>query len=92
MFSFAVFTTVRTTDQLQPIDPTLWANCMIHESTAPQSLCPTEFKDICDDVLRVFFGLSIEDVSHTNCRSVYIRLVREIKLLVDNGMFRMPLH
>lgn len=79
-----------TTDQVQPFDTTIWAHCMLHESTAPPELCPENFKDICEDVLEDS-GLTLSDITHTNCRDIYLELVQNIKTLVNDGLFRIPI-
>ena len=78
-----------TTDQLQPIDSTLWAHCMLYESIASPPLCPESFKDICEDVLHDTLNLSPDDITHANCRNIYLQLVNSIKILVSNGLFWM---
>ena len=36
--------------------------------------------------------LSRDDITHHNCRNVYVKLVHCIELLVQDGTFRIPLH
>lgn len=76
-----------TSDQLQPMDTTLWTTCMLHESTAAPKLCPVVFQNTADVVLHTNFGLTIDDVTHANCRNIYLQLVYHIELSVADGSF-----
>jgi hypothetical protein len=81
---------IGTTDQLEPIDTALWVHCMLHQSSVPP-LCPTTFQDYGEAALFATLGLTLKDITHTNCRNIYITLVHSISVLVSEGSFRMPL-
>ena len=51
-----------------PVDGRLWARGMIESESAPP-VCPILFKDVAETVLRATLGLSVDDITHTNCRN-----------------------
>ena len=71
------------------VDGRLWARGMV-ESEPASLVCPAVFKDAAEVVLRSTLGLSVDDITHTNCRNVYLHLVHHMRLLVHDG-FRLPL-
>lgn len=73
---------------MQPFDTTLWVNCMLDESVTAPPLFPGRFGDLCDDVL-CDMGLSLDDITHANCRDVYLKLVDSVLTLIRNGLFWM---
>lgn len=76
-----------TEDQSQPFSCALWARSMLQESTAPPPLYPPVFQHVAEAVLRVTMGLTICDVSVSNCRDVYVRLVFNFECIFTNGFF-----
>ena len=72
------------------MDAYLWAQCMFESEPAPP-LCPAVFRNAVDQVLQELLGMTIDDVTHKNCRNVYLKVVRQMSLLVSNGRFRLPL-
>ena len=60
-------------DQLKPIDANLWATCMYETESAP-ALCPVVFANTVNRVLSETLGMSVDDITHTNCRSVFFIL------------------
>ena len=72
-----------------PVNGHLWARGMQETETAPP-VCPVTFKDAVEAVLRSTLGLSVNDITHANCRNIYLHLVHQMALLVGDG-FRLPL-
>lgn len=72
-----------------PVNGHLWARGMLETIPAPP-VCPVLFKDAVEAVLRLTLGLSVNDITHANCKNVYLYLVRQMVLLVGDG-FRLPL-
>ena len=72
------------------MDAYVWAQCMFDSETAP-SLCPATFRSAVDRVLQGLLGMSIDDVTHNNCRNVYLKVVHQMFLLVRDGRFRVPM-
>lgn len=73
-------------DHKKPCDVALWLKCMREKSKDPPKLVPDDFEESATIVLYSYLGLSIPDISHSNCRNIYIKLVRVIESLVDNGV------
>lgn len=73
---------------MQPINGSLWATFMLQESVAAPLLC---FQNALNTVLHTTLGLSITDITHANCCSIYLRLVHEIEQLIADGSLRIPL-
>lgn len=76
-------------DQLKNIDPSLWAASMISESRSAPPLCPVNFKNAASEILRDTLHCSVADITHMNCRSVYLHLVHHIEMLVMDGTMRL---
>ena len=72
-------------DQLKNVDAYLW------ESEPAPRLCPAPFRSTVDQVLQELLGMSIDDVTHKNCRNVYLKVVHQMSLLVADGSFRLPI-
>ena len=74
-----------------PDDGQLWVRGMIESESSPP-VCPVVFKKAAERVLRSTLGLSVDDITHTNCQNniIYLHLVHHIRLLVCDG-FRLPL-
>jgi len=75
---------------MQPIDCRLWTAGMLTQSKPEPPLCP-KFFETCAERVLFRLHLSKDDITHTNCRNIYIKLVRHIEVLVQDGTFRMPL-
>lgn len=73
-------------DHKKPFDVALWLKCMREKSKEPPRLVPGDFEESATVTLYSYFGLSVPDISHNNCRSIYLKLVRVIESLVDNGV------
>lgn len=76
-------------DQLKTIDTNLWATCMLSESKPIPPLCPVAFKNAALRILHNTLHLSMDDITHTNCSSIYQEIVHNIELLVLDGTFRL---
>lgn len=76
-------------DQLQPIDVPLWTASMMSESRPPPPLCPTSFKSIALRIIQNNFHLNIADITHSNCRDIYLLLVHHLEALVLDGTLRL---
>ena len=76
-------------DHLQPIDVTLWTASMASESRPPPPLCPIPFKHIASTILRNDFHLNLSDITHSNCRDIYLLLVHHLEALVMDGTLRL---
>ena len=76
---------------MQPINGSLWATFMLQESVAAPLLCPINFQNALNTVLHTTLGLSITDITHANCCSIYLRLVHEIEQLIADGSLGIPL-
>ena len=76
-------------DQLMPVNGRLWARGMQETVLAPP-VCPVLFKDAVEAVLRSTLGLSVNDITHANCRNIYLHLVHQMVSLIGDG-FRLPL-
>ena len=76
-----------TEDQLQPINTDLWATCMVSQSKPAPKLYPTFFKTGVRALLHRKLHISEEDITHDNCRNVYLKLVHHIELSVASGSF-----
>lgn len=74
---------------MMPVDGQLWARGMIESESSPP-VCPVVFKEAAERVLKSTLGLSVDDITHTNCQNIYLHLVHYIILLVCDG-FRLPL-
>lgn len=75
-------------DKSQTFDTTLWALGMASESRGPPPLCPVPFKRTASRILRNKMHLNLADITHNNCRSIYIRLVGHLRALVMDGSLR----
>ena len=64
----------------------LWLKCMREKSREPPKLFLNDFKESATVMLYDRLGLTVEDISHENCRNVYLKLVNEIQTLIDNGI------
>ena len=60
----------------------MWAKCMLEESAPLPSLCPKDFADNAKFFLYLFYGLRLEDITHENCKDVYLNLVNIIERIV----------
>lgn len=49
-----------------PVDGRLWVRGMTESEPAPP-VCPVVFKDAAEAVLKSTLGLSVDDITHTNC-------------------------
>ena len=65
-----------------PIDPNLWTYFMLHESSKAKSLCPEDFYDNALFFLERYFGMGINDITHRNCKLVYVALVNFLSVLM----------
>ena len=59
---------------------------MTEKSREPLKLFPNEFKESATVVLYSSLGLTVGDVSHGNCRNVYLNLINVIQNLIDIGI------
>ena len=62
-------------DHMQPFDVDLWLTCMSRKSKTPPRLYPEEFGRYAFDIFDHCLNLSPRDVSHDNCRNIYVKLV-----------------
>ena len=69
-------------DCLKPIAPLLWAQCMQEKSIPAPPLCPLEFKENAEYFLNALYGLTLPDVTHQNCKEVYLKLVNIVNYLL----------
>jgi len=56
------------------------------ESKSPPKLFPPDFNISAGIILRRAIGITVCDITHENCRSVYLRLVKLINALVYRGI------
>lgn len=68
-------------DQLQIINSSLWAMCMMGESKPMPKFYPDDFKRSAEIVLHRALGFRRQDINHENCKMVYIKLVELIEAL-----------
>ena len=54
---------------------------MLEESAPLPSLCP-DFADNAKFFLYLFYGLTLDDITHENCKDVYLNLVNIIERIV----------
>lgn len=59
---------------------------MTEKSRKPPKFFPNDFKESTTVLLCNRLGLTVEDISHENCRNVYLKLVNIIQTLIDNGI------
>ena len=58
----------------------------LEESIKPPALYPEDFKTAVTGILCSTYGLTPVGITHDNCRSIYLALVRLIDRLVDRGV------
>ena len=73
-------------DHKQSFDVALWLKCMREKSNHPPKLVPDDFQESATVVLYSFLGLSLSNISHNNCRNIYLKLVHVIQNLIDIGV------
>ena len=69
-------------DQLMNIDCDLWTKCMLEYSKKPPPLCPTHLAEDIEYFLHTLLGMSLADLTHDNCRDVYLFLTTFIESLM----------
>lgn len=55
-------------DYVLPVNSRVWAHCMLTESIDEHQLCPENFT-----VNALYFGLTLDQVSHQNCVEAYLK-------------------
>ena len=75
-------TCIGATDHKMPVDPYLWAHFMLQESKRAPPLCPADFKENALFFLERYFGFIIKNVTHSNCKQIYIALTDFLSNLV----------
>ena len=74
-----ILTFIGAQDHKRPFNVALWLKCMREKSREPPKLFPNDFKESATVMLYDRLGLTVEDISHENCRNVY---VNEIQTLI----------
>ena len=69
-------------DKLMPIDSRLWARCMLEESITPPPLCPSDLAEDIEFFMRMLLGLTLSDITHANCKRIYVLLTNFIETIV----------
>ena len=57
---------------------------MCEESIKPPALYPTDFGTTLTTILYNTYGLTPEAISHDNCCTIYLSLVRLVDMLLDS--------
>ena len=86
LISIYVFTSIGAHDHLQPFDIDLWLTCMSRKSRIPPRLYPEEFERCAVYILDRALDLNPRDVSHENCRNIYVKLLRIIEACINSGI------
>jgi len=73
-------------DHLQHFDSDMWAHCMLHESKLLPRFSPTDYKNTISIILNHTFGITVDDISHGNCRGIYLKLVQLVTALVQQDI------
>lgn len=73
-----------TSDQSQPFDTALWARCMLQESTPAPPLCSPTMESLAEAILCVTLRLGTQDITHSNCYSIYLKLVHSFEWLFNS--------
>ena len=81
-YNTVCFSWVGKEDCLKPVDPSLWAQCMLEESVPQPSFYSPEFKENIEYLLYSFHSLNICDVTHQNCVNIYMKLVNIVDSLI----------
>ena len=53
----------------------MWAHCMLSDSMQAPLLCPEDLAENAAFFLQSYFGLTVNEIKHTNCKQVYIAFV-----------------
>lgn len=69
-------------DQLMNIDCDLWATCMLEHSKTPPPLCPSHLAEDLEYFMHTELGITLADITHDNCKSVYVDLASFIESIV----------
>ena len=69
-------------DQIQEVDADLWLHCMLNESVDPPCFLSADVENSLSFFLEHFLHIKQEDVTHRNCKMVYIKLIDEIRSLL----------
>ena len=77
-------------DQLLSVNGSIWAKGMLESEAAPL-LCPGGFKQSLEEILHSILGLTVRDINHNNCQSVYLKLVRQVYVAINDGRLRFPM-
>ena len=59
---------------------------MLNESQQPPKFFPSDFKENVGIILNRVFGITVDGISHGNCRNVYLKLVHLISALVEQSI------
>ena len=73
--SYTSFVAQGAEDYLKSIDPDIWLQSMITESRDQPPFYPTWFENLLDAILRQSWGMTKDDITQRNCRSVYVKLI-----------------
>ena len=73
---------VGVTDQLQSVDSELWRHCFEKESKPPPPFLPVDVESDLTCFLENCLHITKDEITHSNCKNVYINLVNEVKEII----------
>ena len=62
-------------DYVKPVDTSLWMHLMLNESHPPQDFFSCQFKIECDEFLLDKFGMTQQDITHSNFKQMYLEII-----------------
>ena len=68
----------------------IWAESMLESEAAPL-MYPGGFKQSLEEILNSILELTMHDLNHNNCRNVYLKLVHQVYVAINDGTFRLSL-
>ena len=73
-----------TADYVKPVDTCLWTYLMLNESQCPPKFFSSQFKQECDHFLLDRFGVTQQDITHSNFKQMYLEICQSCHEWINN--------